>query len=81
MARRLNDLFIGADKLNIEGRAIKHPALIKLFATINMNKISDDPLSLIGMDLETQADDGTLKLLGFWDGKDYYHYYNEEFVD
>lgn len=81
MARRLNDLFIGADKLNIEGRAIKHPALIKLFATINMNKISDDPLSLIGMDLETQADDGTLKLLGFWDGKEYYHYYNEEFVD
>lgn len=81
MARRVNDLFIGADKLNTEGRSIKHPALIKLFATINMNKISDDPIQLIGMDIETQADDGTLMLLGIWDGKDYYHYYKDDFIN
>jgi len=38
VARKSNDLFIGAQHMNIEGRAIKHPALIKLFATINLNK-------------------------------------------
>ena len=80
MARRSNDLFIGANYLNTEGREIKHPALIKLFATINLNKISDDPIDLIGMDLETDADDGTLKLLGFWDGEQYHHYYNASFI-
>lgn len=80
MARRINDLFIGADKLNIEGREIKHPALIKLFATINLNKISDDPIGLIGLDLETNADDGTLMLLGFWDGGKYYSYYKKDFI-
>lgn len=80
MARRSNDLFIGANHLNMEGREIKHPALIKLFATINLNKISDDPIELIGMDLETEADDGTLKLLGFWDGNHYYYYYNDNFI-
>ena len=80
MARRSNDLYIGANYLNTEGREIKHPALIKVFATINLNKISDDPMQFIGMDLETQAEDGTLKLLGLWDGDKYYHYYNESFI-
>ncbi|MEM0173396.1 MAG: hypothetical protein QXI16_02700, partial [Sulfolobaceae archaeon] len=80
MARRSNDLYIGANYLNTEGREIKHPALIKMFATINLNKISDDPMQFIGMDLETQAEDGTLRLLGFYDGDKYHHYYNESFI-
>ncbi len=76
MARKYNSLFIGADKLNIEGRALKHPALIKLFATINMNKISDTPIKLIGLDLETNHKTAELKLLGFYHDK----YYAYDFV-
>lgn len=74
MARRYNDLFIGADKLNIEGREIKHIGLIKQFSTVNLNKISDTPLQLIGLDLETDPNSAELMLLGFWDGKKYSKY-------
>jgi len=81
MARKSNDLFIGADRLNIEGRDIKHPALIKHYATVNLNKISDDPISLIGMDLETNSNDGTLMLLGFYNNLEYNHYYKDDFID
>ena len=80
MARRYNDLYIGSEHLNIEGRAIKHPSLIKLFATVNLNKTREEPLGLIGLDLETNADTAELKLLGFYDGKQYAPYYNEDFI-
>lgn len=76
MARKYNSLFIGADKLNLEGRALKHPALIKLFATLNMNKISETPIKLIGLDLETNHKTAELKLLGFYHDK----YYAYDFV-
>ncbi len=81
MARRSNELFIGAEHLNIEGRAIKHPALIKVYATPNVNKISDTPLGLIGLDLETNHLTGELKLLGFWNGSQYAWYYNQTFIE
>jgi hypothetical protein len=74
MARRQNEMFIGADKLSLEGRAIKHYALIKLFATVNLNKTSENPIDLVGLDLETDAETAELKLLGFWNGKGYSHY-------
>ena len=41
MARRTNELFIGRNFLNVDGRSIKHHALIKEFANVNVNKISD----------------------------------------
>jgi hypothetical protein len=80
MARRENELFIGTEYLNIEGRQIKHPALIKLYATVNAKKTSDKPLELIGLDLETEANKGDLKLLGTWNGQKY-QYYTSDFIN
>ena len=80
MARRENELFIGTEYLNIEGRQIKHPALIKLYATVNAKKTSDKPLQLIGLDLETEASKGDLKLLGTWNGTKY-QYYTSDFIN
>ena len=50
MARRENELFIGTEHLNIEGRSIKHPALIKIYANVNVNKLSTEPVKLYGLD-------------------------------
>lgn len=80
MGRRSNELFIGSQHLNSEGRTLKHPALINIYANINVNKIKDEPISLIGMDLETNADTAELKLLGFWNGYKY-GYYTSNFLN
>lgn len=71
MARRENELFIGSEYLNIEGRTIKHPALIKRYATLNINKISKKPIKLIGLDIETDSNTAELKLFGVWTGTTY----------
>lgn len=74
MARRSNTLFIGTDYLNVEGRTQKHPALISTYGTASINKISDTPIKLIGLDAETNHKTAQLKLLGFYDGEQYsYH--------
>lgn len=80
MARLRNELFIGADKLNIEGRSIKHPALIKEYSNISTNKLRDTPISLIAIDLETDHKTAELKLIGFWNGKKYIHVYKSDFL-
>src|SRR5690606_300262 len=80
MARLKNELFIGADKLNIEGRSIKHPALIKEYSNISTNKLRDTPISLIAIDLETDHKTAELKLIGFWNGKKYIHVYKSDFL-
>lgn len=74
MGRKINPLYIGSQYLNIEGREIKHLALIKMFGTLNLNKTQDSPIELIGIDLETNSETAELKLLGFYDGKQYAHY-------
>lgn len=79
MARRFNELFIGRENLSIEGLSIKHPALIKLYANVNVNKVDDKPINLLGIDLETNHKTGELKLLGFWNGEQYM-YYLEDFL-
>src|SRR6056297_720137 len=79
MARRENELFIGTEYLNIEGRSIKHPALIRRYATANINKLSDKPIDLIGLDIETNHKTGELKLLGIWKD-DRYSYYLDHFL-
>lgn len=66
MARRDNELFIGSEYLNIEGRSIKHPALIKHYGTINVNKLKSEPIKLVGLDLETNHLTAELKLLGIY---------------
>ena len=76
--RRSNDLYIGKEYLNIEGRSIKHPSLIKVFANVNISKVSDVPINLIGLDLETNHKTAELKLLGFYNGK--YAYYTNDFL-
>lgn len=81
MARRQNELFIGSDKLNLEGRSIKHPSLFKLYATLNVNKTSEEPLKLIGIDLETNHKTAELKLLGMWNGKKYGHHYKANWIE
>ena len=73
LARRENELFIGVDKLNIQGRSIKHPALISEYANINLGKLTDSPFDVLGLDLETNHLTGELKLLGIWNGKDYWY--------
>lgn len=77
--RRSNDLYIGNEYLNIEGRSIKHPSLIKVFANVNISKVSDEPINLIGLDLETNHKTAELKLLGFYNGK--YAYYTKDFLE
>ena len=79
MARRENELFIGKEFLNEEGRAIKHPSLIKVYANVNSKKVNDTPLKLMGIDLETDAEKGDLKLLGIWNGLKY-RYYTKDFI-
>lgn len=79
MARRENDLFIGSEFLNEEGRQIKHPALIKLYANVNSKKIRETPINLISLDIETDAEKGDLKLLGIYSGFKY-RYYTKDFI-
>lgn len=74
MARRENTLFIGSEYMNIEGRSIKHPSLIKEFGTININKVSKEPLTFVGMDIETDVNSGDMKLLGFYLNKETLQY-------
>lgn len=66
--------------MTIEGRNIKHPGLIRVYATPNISKITDEPLKLIGLDLETNHKTAELKLLGFWNGTRY-TYYTNDFLD
>lgn len=79
MARRDNELFIGTEFLNEEGRMIKHPGLIKLYATVNSKKVNEEHIDLIALDLETDANKGDLKLLGLYDGKNY-QYFTKDFI-
>ena len=71
MARRYNELYLGNEFLNIQGREIKHVGLMREFGNVNVNKVSDDPLKLVTMDLETNHLTAELKLLGVWDGTVY----------
>lgn len=80
MANRVNEIFIGSEHLSTDGRDIKHPALIKLYRTINAGKISEEMIKFIGLDLETNHLTAELKLLGFWNGKAY-KYYTSNFID
>jgi hypothetical protein len=79
LSRRENELFIGKDKLNLEGRTIKHPGLIANYGNLNVNKISKTPIKLIGLDLETNHLTAELKLLGFWNGEKYCNY-TQDFI-
>ena len=79
MAKRENDLFIGSKYLNEEGRTIKHPALIKLYANVNSKKVKEEPINLISMDLETDAEKGDLRLLGIYNGT-HYRFYEKDFI-
>ena len=63
-----NDLYVGKEHVNIEGRTIKHPAFIEHYANLNMYKTRDQIIDLIGMDFETNAETGELKLLGLYEG-------------
>jgi len=80
MPRQPNDLFIGEDFLSLEGRSVKHPALVKYYAIPRANKFADDPVDLLGLDLETESDTGTLRLLGIHDGEHYNHF-TSDFLD
>ena len=82
MARRYNELYLGNEFLNIQGREIKHVGLMREFGNANVNKVSDDPLKLVTMDLETNHLTAELKLLGTWDGKTYipHDYRNSNFL-
>ena len=80
MGRRDNELYIGPEYMNIEGAGVKHPALIKHFAEIRTGKISTQPLSLIGIDIETNHKTAELKLLGIYDEEVGYRYYTKYFI-
>jgi len=74
-----NELFIGEEFINKEGRTIKHLGLVKKYAQLNINKIKEEKLKIVGLDLETNHITGELKLLGFYDGEKY-AYYEEDFL-
>ena len=74
MATRSNELFIGKEYMSEEGRTIKHPALINHYASLNVNKISDTAIDIIGIDIETESTTGDIRLLGFYH-EDQYAYY------
>ena len=80
MARRYNELYLGNEFLNIQGREIKHVGLMREFGNANVNKVSDDPLKLVTMDLETNHLTAELKLLGIWDGDNYIHHTDDFLV-
>lgn len=62
-----NSLFIGANNISIEGQFLKHPALISKYTPLRTNKLKENMGSYIGLDLETVAETGELKLLGIYD--------------
>ena len=66
--RRINELFIGREFLNIEGRTIKHPALIQFYANLQVNKTREDMIKVLGVDIETNHLTGEAKLIGFYEG-------------
>jgi len=72
--RANNSLFIGKEHLTMDGREIKHVALIKTFGMLSPNKTTDEPMEFIGLDLETNHITGELMLLGFWEDGKYKHY-------
>lgn len=72
--RKSNELFIGTENMTLEGGAVKHPSLVKYFANLNVNKISSTPMEFIGVDLETNHLTAELKLLGFYENKEYRSY-------
>lgn len=80
MGKRINELYIGNSYLNIEGRTIKHPALISEYGSLNINKIKDEPMDFIGIDLETNYLTAELKLLGIW-RKGEYLWHDSKFLD
>ena len=79
MARRYNDLYLGNEFLNIQGREIKHVGLLREFGNANVNKVSDETINLTTMDLETNHKTAELKLLGIWNGKRY-EYHTKDFL-
>lgn len=79
MARRVNELFIGRQHLTLDGPSIKHPSLIAEYGNLNMAKVSDNKIDLLGLDLETDSETGELRLLGLYDGEKY-RYYLEDFL-
>ena len=79
MARRDNELFIGREYLTVEGSSIKHPALISLYATVNLNKTTDEAINPVSIDIETDHLTGELKLFGYYDGERY-SYHTENFL-
>ena len=83
MPKRENEMFIGLEKLNIQGRAIKHPALIRTYATATAKKIAKEPIPVIGMDIETNHLTGEPRLFGFYKndfGYRAYTAYNDNLV-
>lgn len=76
---RSNDLYIGWENFQVEHSRVKHPATIYRYNSLNINKYKDNPIDLIGLDIETNHLTSEIKLLGFYDGKEY-TYYTENFL-
>lgn len=81
MAVRKNELYIGTEHLTLEGRSIKHPSLIRYYATVNHDKLGKAPIDTIGVDIETNHETGEMMLLGFYDNNHHYHYAINNFVE
>ncbi len=73
--RKENPLFIAPA---VEGVSLnyKHPAFIKTYAVLTPNKTAKEPLSFVGIDIETNHLTAEWKLLGIY--KDKYSYYDED---
>lgn len=78
MSKKKNNLYVGPEHLNDEGRDIKHPAFIVEYRRPTINKIQDTPIQFIGLDVETNHITGELKLLGLYD--EFYRFYTDNFL-
>ena len=78
MTKRKNELFIGKEYLSVEGREIKHPALIEHYATPTTRKIGKEPINLMGLDIETDYENGDMKLLGTYQPEKGYQHFTPE---
>lgn len=79
MGRKSNDYYVGYENIGVEGSHLKHPATIEYYNNVNVNKIKDKHIELVGLDIETNHLTSEIKLLGFFDGS-YYQYYTKDFL-
>jgi len=80
MSKRSNELYAGVENVTKDGVNLKHPSKILHYASVNSDKVSDIPITICGLDLETDYKTGELKLLGFYKNRKTYSWHTDNFI-